>query len=163
MAYIIKRGILVTLETYDAFIEDIYQMPFLGKDQRQSPSFYREIQQFLQHLICNVFLYAKDTPEEDLWTQFSPISSKLGKDKLPFVFEQSKYLFCDRALELFEKTGIIKIRNYSFEKKRCRQFALSKTHFCSVGLATSLRLTTAKRRRNIDVMTEESLIQKALD
>lgn len=174
MAYIIKRGILVTLRTYDAFIEDVYQIPFLGKDQRQSPSFYREIQQFLQHLICNVFLYAKDTPEEDPWTQFSPISSNLGKDELPFVFEQSKYLCCDRALELIEKTGIIKIQKYSFEKKRCRQFALSKAHlqrwfgdFSKTDYMQQknryIYLTTAKRRRNIDVMTEESLIQKALD
>lgn len=59
MGYIIKRGILVTLDTYNKFIEDVHNIPFIGKDGRQSPSYYLDIQRFLQHLICNNFLYAK--------------------------------------------------------------------------------------------------------
>ncbi|WP_411755070.1 hypothetical protein [Serratia sp. (in: enterobacteria)] len=173
MAYIIERGILVTLETYDKFIEDVHKIRFIGKDKRQSPTFYKEIQQFLQHLICNVFLYAEDTDPDEPYTTFSPISSELGKSKLKFVFEQSKYLCCDRALELIAEVGIIKIKPHNYGKGLSRLFALSKAHlrgwFGDQKHAEYMQrtdrliyLTTARRRRNLDSFTEESLIQKAL-
>lgn len=79
VGYIIKRGILVTLDTYNKFIEDVHNIPFIGKDGRQSPSYYLDIQRFLQHLICNNFLYAKKPPEDNPWTQYSPIYNELGK------------------------------------------------------------------------------------
>lgn len=173
MAYIIERGILVALDTYDKFIEDVHKIRFIGKDKRQSPTFYKEIQQFLQHLICNVFLYAEDTGSDDPYTTFSPISSELGKSKLKFVFEQSKYLCCDRALELIAEAGIIKIKPHNYGKGLSRLFALSKAHlrrwFGDQKHAEYMQrtdrliyLTTARRRRNLDSFTEESLIQKAL-
>ncbi|OMQ27331.1 hypothetical protein [Serratia oryzae] len=126
--YFISRGILVTSETYDAFIADVYKIKFTGKDKRQAPRFYADIQGFLQHLICNTLLYADQTPESDPYTVYAPFSSKLGKKKLPFVFEQSKYLVCKRALELLKKEGIIKIKQHHVGKKKCREFALSKEH-----------------------------------
>jgi hypothetical protein len=173
MAYIIDRGILTSLDTYDKFIEDVHKIRFIGKDKRQSPTFYREIQLFLQHLVCNVFLYAEDTGPEDPYTTFSPISSVLGKQKLKFVFEQSKYLCCDRALELIAEAGIIKIKSHDFGKGLSRLFALSKAHlhrwFGDQKHAEYMQrtdrliyLTTALRRRSLDSFTEESLIQKAL-
>ncbi|MFC0224992.1 hypothetical protein [Serratia aquatilis] len=173
MAYIIDRGILTSLDTYDKFIEDVHKIRFIGKDKRQSPTFYKEIQQFLQHLVCNVFLYAEDTGPDDPYTTFSPISSVLGKKKLKFVFEQSKYLCCDRALELIAEAGIIKIKSHDFGKGLSRLFALSKAHlrrwFGDQKHAEYMQrtdrfiyLTTALRRRNIDSFTEESLIRKAL-
>ncbi|WP_261866553.1 hypothetical protein [Budvicia aquatica] len=171
--YIIKRAILVTLDTYNSFIHDVHKIPFLGKDKRQSVAFYQEIQVFLQHLICNNYLYAKATPDDDPYTQFSPISSKLGKAMLKFVFEQSKYLCCDRALELIEKTGIIKRISHDYSKKKSRQFALSKAYlrrwFGDTNHAGYMQrddrliyLTTTRRRRNIDSLSEESLVQQAL-
>ncbi|MBC3228659.1 hypothetical protein [Serratia fonticola] len=126
--YLISRGIFLTLETYDAIIADVYNIKFTGKDKRNSPPFYEDIQLFLQHLICNVLLYAEQTPEDEPYTTYSPFSSKLGKEKLPFVFEQSKNLICKRALEFLEKSGIIKIRRHNVGMKKCREFALSKEH-----------------------------------
>ena len=172
MGYIIKRGILVTRQTYDKFIEDVYTIPFLGQDKRQSPSFYLDIQRIIQHLICNNFLYAKETPADTPWTQYSPISSVLGKKKLPFVFEQSRNLCCDRALELLKDSGIIDIKAHSFEKHKCRMFALSKAHLkrwfevspCEYKQRDDryIYLSTGKRQRDTKLMSEEQLIQQAL-
>lgn len=73
VGYIIKRGILVALNTYNKFIEDVHNIPFIGKDGRQSPSYYLDIQLVLQHLICNNSLYAKETPVDHPWIKYSPI------------------------------------------------------------------------------------------
>lgn len=172
MGYIIKRGILVTLDTYNKFIEDVHSIPFVGKDGRQSPSYYLDIQKLLQHLICNNFLYAKETPDEDPWTKYSPISSVLGKRKLRFVFEQSRNLCCDRALELLKEAGIINIKGHSFEKHKSRTFALSKAFLKRwFGISPDdykkredryIYLSVGKRQRDNKVMTEEQLVHKAL-
>lgn len=172
MGYIIKRGILVTLNTYNKFIEDVHNVPFVGKDGRQSPSYYLDIQRFLQHLICNNFLYAKETPEENPWTQYSPVFHELGKKELPFVFKQDKYLCCDRALELLKKAGIIDIKKHSFGNGKSRTFALSKAYLKRwFEISPSdykqrkdryIYLCVGKRQRDRKVMTEEQLIHKAL-
>ncbi|MDK9365944.1 MULTISPECIES: hypothetical protein [Enterobacteriaceae] len=171
MSYIIKNAILVTLSTYDRFIEDIYDIPFVGEDRRQSPSFYLDIQNFLQHLICNNFLYAKDSADKQ-WTKYSPIPSELGKEKLRFIFEQTRNLCCGRALELLCDAGIIKIKNYSFKQHKCRKFALSKRYLNRwFGMSPEkykkqedryIYLSTGKRQRSSKIITEEQLIQKAL-
>lgn len=171
--YIIKRAILVTLKTYDKFIEDVHRIPFIGKDQRQSPSFYLEIQRFLQHLICNNFLYAEDTEETNPWTQYSPIFNELGKKELPFVFKQKKYLCCKRALELLKKSGIIDFKDHRFEHAKCRIFALSKASLKRwFGVSPVeykqrtdryIYLSTGRRQHDRGVVTEESLIQQALE
>ncbi|KGA40856.1 MULTISPECIES: hypothetical protein [Pectobacterium] len=172
MGYIIKRGILVTLDTYERFIEDVHSIPFLGKDGRQSPSYYLDIQKVLQHLICNDFLYAKETPIDDPWTKYSPISSDLGKKKLRFVFEQSRNLCCERALELLKDAGIIDIKAHCFEKHKCRTFSLSKAYLKRWFEVSPqeykqrddryIYLSTGKRQRDNKIITEEQLIHKAL-
>lgn len=172
MGYIIKRGILVALNTYNKFIEDVHNIPFVGKDGRQSPSYYLDIQRFLQHLICNNFLYAKETPEENPWTQYSPVFHELGKKELPFVFKQDKYLCCDRALELLKKAGMIDIKKHSFGNGKSRTFALSKAYLKRwFEISPSdykqrkdryIYLCVGKRQRDRKVMTEEQLIHKAL-
>lgn len=171
MGYIIKIAILVALETYDKFIEDIYKIPFTGKDRRQSPSFYLDIQVFLQHLICNNFLYAEDSLDSQ-WTKYSPLPSELGKEKLLFVFEQSRNLCCDRALELLENAGVINIKSHSIEKRKCREFALSKEYLYRwFGMSPDkykkredryIYLSTGKRQRDSKILTEEQLVQKGL-
>lgn len=171
MSYIIKNAILVALSSYDKFIEDVYRIPFVGKDGRQSPSFYLDIQRFLQHLICNNFFYSKDSPDEQ-WTEYSPIPGELGKEKLRFVFEQTRNLCCDRALELIKDAGIINIKSHSFEKHKCRYFALSKRYLKRwFGISPDeykkredryIYLSTGKRQRGNKIITEEQLIQKAL-
>lgn len=172
MGYIIKTAILVTLETYDKFIKDVHRIPFSGADRRQSPSFYLDIQRFLQHLICNNFLYAEES-SSDLWTEYSPLPSELGKEELPFIFEQTRNLCCDRALELLRDAGMINIKIYSFEKNECREFALSKEclhrWFGRMKSETYKKrkdryiyLSTGKRQRDSKILTEDQLIQKAL-
>lgn len=126
-AYIVKRSILVTLDTYNKFNEDVYKIPFMGNDKRKSPAYYRDIKSFLIHLICNCYLYSKNSNNKR-YTRYSPFPSKLGKEKLPQVFKQKKYLGYDRALELLEKSGIIRIKSYNHGNHLCRQFALSKMH-----------------------------------
>lgn len=172
MAYIIKRAILVTRQSYNRFIEDVHAIPFQGNDKRQSPAFYLDIQRFLQHLICNCFLYAKSTDGDALWTIYSPISSVLGKEKLKFVFEQSKYLCCERALELLSQAGIIDIKTHNHARKKSRRFALSKAFLkrwfgCKpkkyMKLKRYIYLSTGIRQRKKAVITEEQLIQKALE
>lgn len=172
MGYIIKRGILVTLNTYNKFIEDVHNIPSVGKDGRQSPSYYLDIQRFLQHLICNNFLYAKETPEGNPWTQYSPVFHELGKKELPFVFKQDKYLCCDRTLELLKKAAIIDIKKLSFGNGKSRTFALSKAYLKRwFEISPSdykqrkdryIYLCVGKRQRDRKVMTEEQLIHKAL-
>ncbi|MGX8903105.1 hypothetical protein ACWQXT_26805 [Citrobacter werkmanii] len=172
VGYIIKRGILVTLDTYNKFIEDVHNIPFIGKDGRQSPSYYLDIQRFLQHLICNNFLYAKDTPEDNPWTQYSPIYNELGKEELPFVFKQNKYLCCDRALELLKDAGIIDIKIHSWGNGKSRTFALSKAYLKRWFEVSPddykqrddryIYLSVGKRVHNQKIMTEEQLIHKAL-
>ncbi|HBC5964987.1 TPA: hypothetical protein KEV77_005143, partial [Escherichia coli] len=167
VGYIIKRGILVTLDTYNKFIEDVHNIPFIGKDGRQSPSYYLDIQRFLQHLICNNFLYAKKPPEDNPWTQYSPIYNELGKKELPFVFKQNKYLCCDRALELLKDAGIIDIKNHSYGNGKSRTFALSKAYLKRWFESSPddykqrddryIYLSVGKRVRDQKIMTEEQL------
>lgn len=126
-AYLIKRAILVTLDTFNKFNDDIDNIPFMGNDKRKSPSYYRDIKNFLIHLICNCYLYSKDSNNKR-YTRYSPFPSKLGKAKLPHVFKQKKYLGYDRALEFLEKSRIIKIKSYNYGNHQCRRFALSKKY-----------------------------------
>lgn len=172
--YIISRGILLTLETYNAIIADVYNIKFTGKDKRQSPRFYKEIQLFLQHLICNTLLYSDQTPEDDKFTVYSPLSSILGKEKLPFVFMQSKYLCCKRALELLEKRGIIKIKRHNVGMKQCREFALSKEHIKDwfgafnhseymLNEQRFIYLSTALKSKEKKALTFDEMISLALD
>lgn len=126
-AYLIKRAILVTLDTFNKFNDDIDNIPFMGNDKRKSPSYYRDIKNFLIHLICNCYLYSKDSNNKR-YTRYSPFPSKLGKAKLPHVFKQKKYLGYDRALEFLEKSRIIKTKSYNYGNHQCRRFALSKKY-----------------------------------
>lgn len=166
--YIVKRAILVTIDTYDQFTEDVKRITFKGKDKRKSPPFYKDISRFLMHLICNCYLYTKERGDDD-FTKYVPIPSKLGKDKLPHVFKQSKYLGYDRALELLKQKGIIKIKSYNYNNHKCRQFALSKEYLNKWFDDNKksymnkqdrfLRLDTPKTCIDSNILTEDKLKQ----
>nr|WED68814.1 hypothetical protein PJ912_00185 [Pectobacterium colocasium] len=86
--------------------------------------------------------------------------------------KQSRNLCCNRALELLKDAGIIDIKAHSFEKHKCRTFALSKAHLKRWFQVSPreykqrddryIYLSTGKRQRDKTPMTEKQLIQQAL-
>lgn len=131
-SYITENNILVTDQTLDVYKLMIFSIPIVNRkrlgDKRK---YYSSIAYFLQHLICSATV-SKNTRKRarfkgnKKWTYSVPFPYELGLEVAPEVFKQSRDLEFNRALDVLESSGIIKIIPEEYKSKKCREFSLSK-------------------------------------
>ncbi|PRI21082.1 MULTISPECIES: hypothetical protein [Pectobacterium] len=128
-SYITHNNILVTDSTLDYFKKIIFSIPYNGVPSLRRP-FYRNISVFLQHVICVATCSRKNRKKAKIqvgkkWSYSVPVPFELGREKLPGVFKKSGPTH-ERAMEVLEKAGIIKLTGYSNAQHSCREYAVSK-------------------------------------
>lgn len=79
-AYNIECAMLVLLNTFNKFNKDVYKITFMNNDKRKPPTYYRDIKNFLIHLICSCYFYYKDSNNK-CYIRYSTFLRKLEKRK----------------------------------------------------------------------------------
>ncbi|MBJ8678816.1 hypothetical protein I5375_23385 [Citrobacter freundii] len=130
-AYCTEKNILVTEKTLNIYKSFVFGIPIVNRKQFcDKRKYYLSIANFLQHLICSATV-SKNTEKRarfkgnKKWTYSVPFPYELGIEVTPEVFMQSRDLPFDRALEVLENSGLIKIIDRDFSTKKCREFSLS--------------------------------------
>lgn len=131
-AYCTQNNILVTEKTLDVFRKAVFSVPFDDDcDGRCRPTYYVSIAVLLQHLICSATA-SRNTRQRarykggKRWACSVPFPYALGEKVAPAVFRRSRELPFERALEVLEETGLIRIIAHDATLHKCREFALSR-------------------------------------
>lgn len=91
--------------------------------------FYRNIEAFLQHVICVATCSRKNKNKAKVkankkWSYSVPVSFELVRDKLPGVFKKSRPTY-ECAMETLASTGITKLTGYSNAQNSGREYSVS--------------------------------------